>query len=433
MIKSKLQKIWQNRLVKSVLVVASGTAGAQAIGMAFIPFITRTYGPETYGTLGAFIALTGVLITLAALAYPVAIVLPKNDDTAQALVKLSLLIAAGMSLTVFVVLWFAGNWIMPKLGATTLMGFIFFIPLVMFLSACQVIAQQWLIRKKVFKGIASISIAHSLINYGSQALAGIYAPLAGVLISIHTLSIAIRTALTAYIGSKAVDVLGSKNKKNISLKKIAYKYRDFPIYRAPQMVLYAVSQSLPILMLTVFFGAATAGFYALTRTVLSVPINLLGGSVQSVFYPHINEAVLSNRKATPIILKAVTSLAVLGVLPFTVVVLWGPSLFEFAFGSDWEQAGKYAQWISIWMFFYLIERPAISAIPIFKLQRWFLILEIFSTLLKAFLIWFSFYFLNSALQAIAIFSIASVALSIYCIAKVLFISSNLDKRVDLVP
>ena len=158
MIKNKLQKIWQNRLVKSVLLVASGTAGAQAIGMAFIPFITRTYGPEVYGMLGAFIALTGVLTTLAALAYPVAIVLPKSDNTAKALVKLSLLIAASISLVILIVLWLAGDWIMPRLAAASLIDFVFFIPLVMFLTACQDIAQQWLIRKKAFKGIANVSI-----------------------------------------------------------------------------------------------------------------------------------------------------------------------------------------------------------------------------------------------------------------------------------
>lgn len=428
MIKSKLQKIWQNRLVKSVLVVASGTAGAQAIGMLFIPFITRTYGPDVYGMLGAFIALTGVLTTLAALAYPVAIVLPKSDNTAKALVKLSLLIAASISLLVCVVFWFAGDWIMPKLGAISLIGFMFFIPLVMFLTACQDIAQQWLIRQKAFKGIANVSIAHSLINYGSQALAGLYAPLAGVLISIHTLAIAIRSALTGYIGKKVTDTPTNENQENISLREVAYEYRDFPLYRAPQVVLNAASQSLPVLMLTAFFGPAAAGFYALTRTALGLPSSLLGSSVQSVFYPHFNEAVLAKNKTLPLLIKATAALASIGIWPFLIVILFGPFLFEFVFGQEWQEAGQYAQWLSVWSFFGLINRPSVSSIPVFRMQRWFLGYEIGSVILRAIAIYMGFFYFSSALTAVAIFSTVGAGLNIYLIARTLLAAKKFDQE-----
>ena len=110
----------------------------------------------------AFIALTGVLTILAALAYPIAIVLPATDNAAQALAKLSLLIAAAISLLVLVIVWLAGDWVIPKLGAESLIDFKYLIPLVMFITACQDVSQQWLIRKKHFKAIANISIAHSI-------------------------------------------------------------------------------------------------------------------------------------------------------------------------------------------------------------------------------------------------------------------------------
>src|SRR5690606_33706852 len=111
---------------------------------------------------------------------------------------------------------------------------------------------------------------------------------AGILISIHILAIAIRSALTSYIGKKITDTSIKDNGKVITLRKVAYEYRDFPLYRAPQAVLNAASQSLPILMLTSFFSPSIAGFYTLTRTVLALPATLLGSSVQSVFYPHFN-------------------------------------------------------------------------------------------------------------------------------------------------
>lgn len=423
MLKKQLQKIWQNRLVKSVLVVASGTAGAQAIGMAFVPFITRTYGPEVYGTLGAFIALTGVLTTLAALAYPVAIVLPKSDSKAKALVKLSLLIAATISLLVFITLWLAGDWILPKVGAASLMGFMLFIPLVMFFTACQDISQQWLIRKKAFRGIANISIAHSIINYGSQALAGLYAPLAGVLIGIHSFSIAVRSLLTGLVGRKLIN---KEDTDKVPLRQVAYEYRDFPMYRAPQVVLNAASQSLPVLMLATFFGPAAAGFYTLTRTVLGIPSTLLASSVQSVFYPHFNEAINNQKQAFPLLLKATLGLAAVGVWPFLAVIILGPYLFGFMFGSEWEVAGEYAQWLSVWLFFGLINRPSVSSIPVMKLQGWFLGYEVISVILRVLAIFIGFLLFKNDGVAIAIFSLIGASLNIYLIAKMLIEAKNTD-------
>lgn len=428
MIKSKLQKIWKNRLVKSVLVVASGTAGAQAIGMAFIPFITRIYGPEVYGILGVFIALTGILTTLATLAYPIALVLPKSDNKARALVKISLLLAVNMSLLVLIVLWVAGDWIMLRLGAGSLISFMFFIPIIMFLTACQDIGQQWLIRKKAFKSIANVSIFHSFINYGSQALAGLYAPLVGVLISIHILATAIRSALVGYIGKKINTTSITQKQENISLRKIAYEYRDFPLYRMPQVVLNTVSQSLPILMLTAFFGPASAGFYTLTRTALGLPSTLLASSVQSVFYPHFNEAVLAKNKTFPLLVKATAALAVVGIWPFLVIILFGPLLFDFVFGQEWQIAGQYAQWMSIWLFFVLISRPVISSIPVFKMQRWFLVYEIFSSFLRVASIYVGFKYFSNALVTVAIYSVMSSLIYIFLVGKLFCVAKKIDQE-----
>lgn len=428
MFKNKLQVLLQSQLIKNILVVVSGAAGAQAIGMAFIPFITRTYGPEVYGTLGAFIALTGVLTTFASLSYPVAIVLPEKDNTAKSLVKLSFLLAASISLIIFFIICFAGEWIMNLLGMNSLIGFVFFIPVVMFLTACQSIAEQWLIRKKAFKGIANISIAHSVINYGSQALIGLYTPLSVILISIHALAIGIRSTLLFYVGKKIKNKPSNDSSKyNISLAQVAYKYRDFPLYRAPQSIINAISHSLPVIMLTSFFDPATAGFYALTRTVLGLPSLLLGSSVQSVFYPHFNEAVLAKNKAFPLLLKATAALAAIGMLPFLLVILFGPFLFEFVFGSEWSKAGQYAQWLSAWLFFGLLNTASASAIAVLRMQRWFLFYEISSVIFRGLAIYIGFFYFGSDLVTVAAFSLVGALLNIYLIIKVFLAARKNDQ------
>jgi len=431
MIKQKLSKIMHNRLVKSVLVVASGTAGAQAIGMLFVPFITRTYGPEVYGVLGAFVALTAVLTILAALCYPIAIVLPPQDNEAKALVKLSLCIALVVSAAVALLLLLAGDWIITQLGVAALIDFKFLIPLVMLFSACQEVSQQWLIRKKHFKGIANIAVAHAVVNYGSQALAGLFAPIAALLIGIHSAAIALRASLTSHLGRKLERTKARQSDPPpvpVSLRQVAVAYKDFPLYRAPQVVLNTASKSLPILMLGAFFGPAVVGYYVLTRSVLGLPATLLGASVQSVFYPHFNEAVVGQRQTLPLLLKATLGLAVIGVWPFLIIILFGPDLFAWVFGAAWQTAGQYAQWLAVWSFFALANRPSVSAIPVFRLQAWFLNYEWVSLVLRVVALYMGFFYFADALIAVALFSVVGALLNLYLVGKTLTVAQVFDRE-----
>lgn len=80
-VSNTLIELSRRPFVRNVLAVVTGTATAQAITIAFAPVITRLYGPESFGQLGAFMALLNVLAPIAALTYPIAIVLPKKDET----------------------------------------------------------------------------------------------------------------------------------------------------------------------------------------------------------------------------------------------------------------------------------------------------------------------------------------------------------------
>ena len=63
---------FQSKFFRNVILVASGTVGARAITMAFSSIITKLYGPEAFGLLGAFVAVLAIVMPIAALSYPVA-------------------------------------------------------------------------------------------------------------------------------------------------------------------------------------------------------------------------------------------------------------------------------------------------------------------------------------------------------------------------
>ena len=83
-----------SRFLRNVAVVATGTAAAQAITLAFMPFLTRVYGSEAFGALAAFNAAVSISTPLATLGYVNAIVLPDTEEGATAVACLSVVWAA---------------------------------------------------------------------------------------------------------------------------------------------------------------------------------------------------------------------------------------------------------------------------------------------------------------------------------------------------
>ncbi|QKT05096.1 lipopolysaccharide biosynthesis protein [Ectothiorhodospiraceae bacterium 2226] len=421
-------RVWRSCFARSVAVVASGTAGAQAITMAFAPLITRIYGPEAFGLLGTFMAIVAVAIPVAALAYPIAIVLPREDRDALGLVRLSAVLSFAIALLAAAALWTGGDWLTATLGAESVAGFLFLIPLAMLFAAWMQIAQQWLIRKKEFGVVARSAVAHSLILNTAKSGIGWLHPVGAVLIVLATLGQALHAGLLfigarrRYQGCAAEREEGSK----APLKKLAYRHRDFPLYRAPQNFINAASQSLPVLMLAAFFGPAAAGFYTLGQMVMGMPSALVGKAVNDVFYPRITEAAHNGENLPQHIVRATGALLAIGIVPFSLVAMFGPGLFSLVFGGDWAHAGEYARWLALWLLAAFINRPSVATIPVLSLQRGFLVYEIVSVIVRAAAIVMGVSLFHSDVVAIALFALVGVGLNLFLIAWVLRIAYDYE-------
>lgn len=426
--KQWLARLWHSYFVRSVAVVAGGTAGAQAITMAFAPLITRLYGPEAYGLLGAFSAMTGVLAPVAALTYPMAIVLPKREADARGLVKLAFIASAlvgGLALAVFAL---AGEEILTWLGAGEIASFALLVPLVVVFTACWQIPLQWLIRYKAFKATARVSITHALLLNGAKAVGGLVYPAAAVLVSLQTVGMALKALL---LGA-AARLVGEKHPRDqgegrrTSLIELGRRHADFPLYRAPQDFINAASQSLPVLMLAAWVGPAAAGFYALARTVLGLPSSLVAESVGKVFYPRVTEACHNGESCFRLIGRATLALAGIGVVPFAILVAFGPWLFQLVFGTEWAMAGEYARWLALMYFFNFINKPSVAAIPVLGRQRGLLIYEIFSTGSKVLALYLGLVVYSSDRVAVALFAVFGALAYIALILWVLGIAWRFD-------
>lgn len=426
-----IKRIWYSHFVRNVAIVAGGTAGAQLIHLAFYPIITRLYGPENFGLLGVFMSVIAILAPMAVLTYPKAIVLPKNNSDAKSLVKLSFALSLGIAIFILLVFSTVGDQILSSIGADGISEFSLLIPFAILFYGWQQIGQQWLFRQQAFRDTAKASMIQVFISGVAKCVAGLFFPIASVLIGLQVASAALYAILLGLAANKYLTTtyqLPEKPRINHSVLALAKSYKAFPIYRAPQVTLNAASRSIPVFMLASQYSSSAAGFYVLGQMVLGAPLTLVAKSVGDAFYPKFTMAANNGQPLMPLLRKSTLALAILGIMPFGALIFFGPFMFSIVFGGEWQQAGEYARWLAIMYFFGFMNTPVVAASATLDLQKGLLIYELASTSLKIIAMYVGLMVLKSDLWAVGIFSIFGAASYTTLIIWVFFETRKFEER-----
>lgn len=426
--KSNLTKILKKPFIQSVIVMASGTAAAQIVKMILTPIITRVYGPEAFGIMGVFMSVIQIIIPIAALTYPMAIVLPKHDRDAKGLICLSLYLSSAIALITTIILLVFNRSIIKVFNIEEISSFLYLIPVVIIFSTLMQVSEQWFIRTKQFSINAKVTFYQALIIEMSKLGIGFINPVASVLVVLTALSNGLKALLLFIFGRKSKSSkLPKWEAREISLKKLAKKHSDFPLLRAPMVFIDAITKGLPVLLLTGLFSPISAGFYTLCRTALTIPSSFLGKAVGDVFYPRINGAALNKEKVSMLIMKSVYALGGLGIFPFGIIILFGPHLFGFVFGADWITAGDYARWLALSSFFRFVNEPCIRALPVFSAQSLHLIVTIIQTVVRLLALWLGFFIFNDDKVAVALYGLSGAIINFGLILITLSISKKFER------
>lgn len=382
---------YSGTFVGDVALVAGGTAMAQIIGIVFLPFITRLYGPETYGTLNLFISSVAVVASIATLAYSFSIVLPKQDVVAYQLLKISFLLACAVSIMAGVLIAILKTPLIALFDLEVIASLLWLIPVAVFLTAMVQAFEQWNIRSKQYKSLSAAVIVQASFSGGSRTGVGYFAPTAMVLIILGVVAQVVQIFILYFTARHSIRHVRkfsscSYRRQMAVFRAVARKYRDFPLYRAPQLFLNTISRATPVLLLASLFGSAAAGYYAIALSVLYLPVRLISASVGKVFLQRIATHAHSDKPVRPLIMQATSMLVLLGVVPFGIIILAGPWLFAFVFGADWGQSGNYARWLAVWVFFHFVNTPSVQSFSITNSQHLLLVWEIVTTVIKVVLL-----------------------------------------------
>lgn len=395
----------RGQFFRNVAMVLSGAALAQLITVLFSPVISRLFTPADFGVLGSFMALVAFAGPIATMSFSSAIVLPRQEEDATALAWLCLLISAGTSILSLVAIalfrltegrYFAGM----------LDNLLFLLPLAIFFEGLFQVAQQWMLREKLYRLSAQINVAQAAISTGIKVAAGIFFPTGSSLVLTSLLATPINAVSLAFsLNYLSAPVRWPKRIRSSSIQAAARKFADFPLYRMPQSLFNVSAQGIPLLVVVSYYGVTIAGFFTLTNTVLNAPTWLLSKTVSDVFFPRLVDATHRREPITPLIIKATGALAAVSSVPLGTLMFAGPQIFALFFGLKWFEAGQYAQWLSLLTLITLTMRPLLSALPMLKLQGTYLIFEIVSSVIKLLSVWLAAKAAVEPTSAIAIFAL----------------------------
>ncbi|EKE30738.1 O-antigen and teichoic acid-like export protein [Salimicrobium jeotgali] len=424
-----LIRISRKSFVRNVAIVASGTASAQVIMVVSSQFLTRIYGPEAFGMFGVYSSIIAIITPVAALTYPVAVVLPKSKETAMDLMRLSFYITLLVTMITAVFLMLFNDMVVSAFNLEEVASFLYCLPLVIFFTGCLQIIEQWLIRNDQFKITARATLGQTAIIQTGMVGAGLFNPLAAILILFTSMNQALRSFIMM-VGAgyfKPVKVISFLTEINVQkMQKLAKRYYDFPVFRSPQLLLNGFSQGFPVLMLSSFFSPVAAGYYAIGRMALDMPTNLIGKAISDVLYPRISRGANNFEKITPILLKATAMMGGIGLLPFGLVILIGPWLFELVFGEGWSMAGEYAVWIAVWGWTRFLRAPSVSTLPVLSAQGFHLGFTICSLIVRISAMFAGYRIFGDDLTAVAWFCISGAFMNI----RLVFITWKRTRRFD---
>lgn len=357
---------------RGTAMLTGGLVAGRLIGLVAIPILTRIYDPVDFGALSIYTALIIMISPFAALRYPVAIPLPRSPRMAASVLALSLILTAVTGAALFLLLWAAAPTLLPLLSMGALIPFWWIIPIGVIFSSLYETFSSWAARRKNYRLIARTSVMQSFT--GSAVKVGMGFVVAGPLGLLLGQILAIGGGNGALLRHYAAELTIYRGK--LRIRKAANLFSTFALYRLPAQALLAAAMQAPVLFVAALYDAATVGQFGLALTVVAVPVTFLVKGLSKAFYAEIAELGLKRLPDIKAITFATTKrLAVIGLPLATAMLVFGREVSMVIFGAEWEQAGRFSELLSLYLFGGLVASPIMRLLDLLREQAFLLIIN----------------------------------------------------------
>lgn len=376
MIKFFYLSLRASTFLRNIATLVSGSAFAQVIALACAPVMTRLYSPEDFGLLGVFMAVTAVAATIATLRYDMALVLPKEDDSAWSLMRLAGSWSFVAVLLVFLILYPLRHSLADLVGEPDFARYFVWLPLLVLTSGWLSLATHWAIRKKRFRAMSTTCVSSCVLGNGYKIGGGLMGVGGGVLIVGAFIQQLLHLVVLVFQLRKEIP---SAPYHPAEARAQAREHRSFPLCRMPQDVLASLAYNLPNILLAVYFSPVIVGFFLLAHRVVQAPVSLVREAVRQVYYQKATELHHAGVDLLQPTVRMTVGLGLLCCPMMLVLGLYATDLFGWVFGEEWTIAGRYAWPLSILVTAAVCNTPSVVVIPILGENVGLLRYECFAT------------------------------------------------------
>lgn len=326
------------RFWRSVVVVLTGTAMAQAVPLLGSLVLARIYAPSQFGVFFAWLGVVATAAVVVTGRYEVALAIEADGEPRRAGLWAVFLCVALASVTTLAITLVVVAWSPAWLSG---------VPTSLIWAAAPVAAtlalaqswQSWAAANGAFAELGRMRIAQAVAITGMQIIAGQMWPTASSLGFAHGAGAAIGLLWAAQLmppgrwpGAGAV-------------RGYLERHRRLPMLSLPADTINTAASQLPSMLVAGRFGAEAAGLLSLALRTLGAPIALLGAAVLDVFKRRASSAWRERGECHPEYLQTMGVLVAGSILGVVALALSNEWLFAFAFGERWRAAGTIATWL----------------------------------------------------------------------------------------
>lgn len=359
-------------LVTRTATLLSGSAGSQVIILASLPLVTRLYTPSELGVGELFIAVLTILMGISAGRFEYAVLLVRRHAV-ESIVAVSLLVG-------LVVATLGGSGIFVYFSTTnltspftaTVAAVLMFIGISM--ASMLLPARLYLLRLSKLRVLARLFLLRgsllALLRVGFGALG---LGVVGYFLA-ETLALTLLMIFTVTAG-RGWGRLRLPSRGDISA--VWGEHRRFLQFETPATLLNTSNIFAPLVIVSIFFGSAAAGVYALAFRLVMAPVNQVAMAAGDVFQTTAARHIRARRYGRFRVLCAaflgalivVSIIAILGLLVLTRYIEW-------FFGEGWASVALILPILAPWMAAAIIVTPMSRLVSISGKQHWKLISDI---------------------------------------------------------
>ncbi len=366
-VKQKINQTLSDPFWKNAGNLFSGTAIGQALPILIFPLLTRIYPKDIFDVYFIYSGIILLTQIISNLQYHYALLLPKKDSSARALLVLNIGISLIISTVITGIILILEPFLEELIENKTLTYWLYFIPAsTLFLGLSETFF-FYLNRLKKYTYITFGRITKGLLLVVAQTAFGLLNFTADGLLYGLLIGQGASTLLMLYFILKTDPACFVFQKSDLVI--LARRYKDMPLFNTTISFISNLSSQLPVFLLTRHYGSGASGDFGMANKIVNTPMGMISQSIGQVFYREVSEIMHSGRNLKQFVLRMYKNMFRIGVVPFTILLFFAPWMFDLVFSDAYVSTGIMAQILIPFYFLSFINNPISGLLTMLNKQK----------------------------------------------------------------